>query len=1742
MDVFELRNRLIEAYREYATSFVQIRDQRVKAEVDKALDEGWLWPEPQLGLNPAFEIGATVDELVATGLLHPDNKNIFRANKSAVDHIGSAMSLYRHQVEAIRAAQQQHNYVLTTGTGSGKSLSYIIPAVDHVLRTGSGQGVKALVIYPMNALANSQWEELSKFLHYGPWGGHPPVTFQKYTGQESDEERQAIIKNPPDILLTNYVMLELLLTRYHDRRLVEHFSTLRFVVLDELHTYRGRQGADVAMLLRRLHNRSGADDILSVGTSATMSTEGGYEERRQKVSEVASRLFGATVRPSEVITETLVRQTPEFDGHDPAFIAKLRDRLESPSPTCVVASVADNPESQSAAFVADPLTSWIESTFGLQWQDGRLERAEPLAISGKGGGAERLAQLTGLEVPRCDDAIRQQLMAGYEFQNQAGFPIFAFRLHQFVSRGDTVFATPETTPTRHITLRRDRFAPGGRNRVLLPLAFCRECGQDYYVTQRHDHENGTIFLPRELRDREPSDDVENGFLYISDENVWPDDADEVAERLPEDWFEPGGRRLKPTYRKAVPQPLWILPGGQVSHAQSPNATKAWWLPIPFRFCLSCGVSYTGRLASDFARLGTLGTDGRSTATTIMALSAVRFLRDDSELSDQAKKLLSFTDNRQDASLQAGHFNDFVQITMLRGALWRALMNAGDAGLTHDVLAQHVLEELKLPPEEFLAEPNLRGPALKSATSTLREALEYRIYRDLERGWRLTQPNLEQVGLLKIEYPALDELVVDEELWVSTHPLLAKAPLETRRLVLRVLLDQLRRAVAIRVDALDADHQEGLARRSEQRLSGIWSLESELGSRSRTLQSSQSVVTKPQGQLKTQGERYVHITPRGGFGRYLRRSGLLTDKKLSLDETEVLIEQLFWVLTQYGLVEQTGSAESLQDKSNVPTYQLLADAMVWKAGDGSQVGVDPVRVPNASDADLPPNRFFVKLYQGLGTDLLQVEAREHTAQVSYEEREQREEAFRSGDLPVLFCSPTMELGVDISQLNVVNMRNVPPTPANYAQRSGRAGRSGQPALVFTYCTTGNSHDQHFFRRPELMVAGQVEAPRIELANEDLMRAHLYAIWLAESGLDLGRSLVDILELNEHSEIVALQELVRHHLDDPSTRARALERAQKILGTVQKELEDAPWWSAEWISDTLNQLPERFERALERWKSLYQAALSQARVQYELSISHATSRLEKNKAKRLAGEAGLQLEILRAESDRQGQSDFYSYRYFASEGFLPGYSFPRLPLSAFIWGRTRRSHDDPEFLQRPRFLAISEFGPRSLIYHEGQRYQINRVLLTADDRGDENNQMLTQQAKRCDHCGYFHPITPDSNADVCEQCGQALPMAMPNLFRLRNVTTRRMDRITSDEEERQRKGYEVISGVKFADRGGQSSVLRAVLEVNNQPVFNLAYGDAATIWRLNLGWRNRKREIPAGFMLDVEGGYWESENGAESEETDDEGPMSKRTRRVIPYVEDSRNALLITPVNPLEAEVMASLQSALKAAFQVVFQLEESELATEPLPSRDERKLLLVYESAEGGAGALKQLANSDAGPLWGRVATEALSRLHYNEHGEDITVGKSEPCEAACYDCLLSYQNQLDHSFLDRALVRDLLLDLQNTRVMADSAQQLQLDEATESGLEQEFLNYLRDGGYRLPSRAQVRIEAANTTPDFLYDDELAAIYIDGPYHDFENREARDEQINAALKELGYRVIRFSHRDDWAQRIDIYKSVFGEGNQ
>ena len=176
------------------------------------------------------------------------------------------------------------------------------------------------------------------------------------------------------------------------------------------------------------------------------------------------------------------------------------------------------------------------------------------------------------------------------------------------------------------------------------------------------------------------------------------------------------------------------------------------MPSPFRFCLRCRTSYEQARGSDFAKLAKLSAEGRSSAMSLITASIVRTLRTwEGDLDDKARKLLAFVDNRQDASLQAGHFNDFVQVTQLRGALYRALEKAPD-GLTDEIVAQRVTEELGLGMADFARNPGAKYSQRDEAWRALREVTGYRLYLDLERGWRVTMPNLEQTGLLRIRLP------------------------------------------------------------------------------------------------------------------------------------------------------------------------------------------------------------------------------------------------------------------------------------------------------------------------------------------------------------------------------------------------------------------------------------------------------------------------------------------------------------------------------------------------------------------------------------------------------------------------------------------------------------------------------------------------------------------------------------------------------------------------------------------------------------------------------------------------------------------------------------------------------------------------------------------------------------------------------------------------------------------------------
>jgi ATP-dependent helicase YprA (DUF1998 family) len=303
------------------------------------------------------------------------------------------------------------------------------------------------------------------------------------------------------------MMLELLLTRSEDRELVRAAQGLRYLVFDELHTYRGGQGADIALLIRRCRLAFGGDDMIYVGTSATMASGGSTEDQKGEVTKVAQ---------TQVIGETLERATPEVDLGDRQVIEALR---------ATVAARESPPESYEA-FRVHPLASWIESTFGVRAEEGtgRLVRQEPRRVHGEDSAAEELARVTSTADPApCVDVLRRFLLKGSELRasTSSRFPIFAFRLHQFFTRGDTVWTTIEREVERHLEMSKKGSKPGELHKLLFPVVFCRQCGTAYYRVKEIGDKQSRSLAPREDRREDNDDGSGDAYLYVSQSAPWP---------------------------------------------------------------------------------------------------------------------------------------------------------------------------------------------------------------------------------------------------------------------------------------------------------------------------------------------------------------------------------------------------------------------------------------------------------------------------------------------------------------------------------------------------------------------------------------------------------------------------------------------------------------------------------------------------------------------------------------------------------------------------------------------------------------------------------------------------------------------------------------------------------------------------------------------------------------------------------------------------------------------------------------------------------------------------------------------------------------------------------------------------------------------------------------------------------------------------------------------------------------------
>ena len=1630
MKAFEFDQHLITAYERFSRSFTKIRSTDLRQEIDAQYNAGRFWPEALLSLNPRYRLDKSVDELVASGDLDEATGRVFRFGEVP-------MTFYRHQAEAIAKAKSGRSYVVTTGTGSGKSMCFFVPVVDAIiraLREGKPRKTRAIIIYPMNALANSQLKEIDKFISQSELPEHLRPVIKRYTGQESQEERKKIAANPPDILLTNYMMAELLLTRQDelDAQVIANADDLEFIILDELHTYRGRQGADVAVLVRRLKDRCATHKPpICIGTSATMASEGSDESRAVAVAEVASRLFGVDLGADAVIDEALQRATDDRIG--------LQDAVAELS-AAVPRVWSDKLDDRSLR--VHSLAVWTELALGLD--DGlELKRRKPIPFQ---SAVELLVADSGLNTDLCRNALQHfltQVSLPESDRGGVGDRAFlAFKLHRFISGAGEVFTTLANRP-RSVLFEGQLEDPNKPGNRLYPTRFCRNCGQEYHVVTRLEDEGQLKFLPRSIDDAPlGAEDGSEIAGYLCP--IPKDDPDFIfngdLSSYPESWLEErnGIERLRSYRRTRAPILSYVRPDGR----DGEEGREFYFVPGKFAFCLCC-QDEPNQGMRERSKLAGLSGEGRSSATTLLVSSALEWMNSvDSGVPETKRKLLGFTDNRQDAALQSGHFNDFLFVSLLRGAILRAIFDDGDDGLSEDEFGLKVVKALRFVSGNHAArvhwmlDPSAGAVIREDAQRALAKVLAHRVWTDLRRGWRYTNPSLSVLKLIDVKFVGLDEIAKDRARMMTVLPELGDVSVEKRKELLKRFLGAMLEGLSVNTESLDLTVLDGIAQKSRTLLRSPWAIDSKEKPRGRS-----ALILRAPGKGVI-GLREEQTLLRGGhnsrIARLINRIDVVGTKLSKSDYLEFL-ERLLGLLSEEGLV--------------VPV-EIDTNLLGWRL---SPSAVRLVPGSALSDPTAQGNEYFHNLYLSIASDLSEgqssfwgIEGREHTAQVAQKQREWREWRFRfevddqanlagsehraeikaTGEsdqfLPALFCSPTMELGVDISALNAVYLRNVPPTPANYAQRAGRAGRSGQAAVVVAYCASGSPHDQYFFERRNDMVAGIVRPPALDITNEELVRSHLHAVWLAETKLALSSDIPEILDL--HEKEFPLKTEIATAIAKPTLVSRSLAPMKRVLNTIlaTDDGEHPAWLDDvdEFVLSVAMEAPKSFDRAFDRWRELYKSARSQLSAANERSEITGLSGADRRKIKAAQIQASDQITILEQGKASNG-SDFYSYRYLATEGFLPGYNFPRLPLYAFIPGEDKTG----SFLSRARFLAISEFGPRSLIYHEGRAYRVMKAKLPPEARGGDGSELATKDIYICPECGACH----EKEVERCHGCNAHMAGEIPvkQTLRIDNVEAMPTERITANDEERVRQGFEIQTVFSWPRKDEKIQVKSANFISGDKSFLSLQYANSAEISRLNKGLKRRRDQTVFGFHIDPRTGYWAKSEDEDSE--GDAGPDVIKPVRIVPIVRDHKNALLlrIQDHSAYAPETITTVQHALLRGIEVVYQLEEGEILSEPLPAKENRRAILAYEATEGGAGVLTRLI--DEPHALSQVAKKALELMHFKNIDAAIEVGKAEllneddheSCVRGCYRCLLSYFNQPDHEQIDRAHpeVKQLLIDL-----------------------------------------------------------------------------------------------------------------------
>lgn len=1709
---FDVAAAVLDSYRRYVRSSFPLRDDALDAERERLIDERLLWAEPQVSLGRPGTTGPKLSSL--TDLLDPRTLALPWGFEDLYDHQHRAIQ----RLSALREGGPVNTLVLS-GTGSGKTESFLLPIADACLRDPS-PGIKAVVLYPMNALANDQLNRLDRLL-----GATDGITYGRYTGDapESDAggprtaprptdrpannlwSRQAMRDHPPSILLTNYTQLEYLLLRRRDRELFRH-GPPRYLVVDEIHLFAGVLGAEVACLLRRFRQHTGAapGELCMVGTSATA----GSGEEESRLLAFAERFFGAAFSPDAAIAETEVPTRPAGPTTPPPPSLN-DDDLRAAATSAGLAHLAEATLGLSDLPRDDGLHAALGEVIDSYATIGAVEQAlaRPAPLGAAAGALGALAERAGVAPMDLErEATALVLLGAAAHQHHVGEeePQLRFRprVHQVVRSLAGLWRCLDPG-CGHLLRPGDGHCPSCGARAL-PLASCRTCGEAYWTSPTRGQPVAEMTRLAGIEGRRGEPRV---FLADPERLASVIDTDEEGARV--EWApvtvcptcaaistRPGVLE----HDRACPRPLFpgvgLLASDDAVHCPSCGDLGARNRPIllPLRGSAAASVAVLTQAASDELR----GREG-----------------------DAGGRLLVFADSRQDAAQQAGYADDQGARVAVRQLVVDGL-RAGARSLPDAVgsVQTSVVTEAPTLRRWLIGESDrnfaeIAHPEYQVSgddETAIRRQLEWEIVLDVtERARR--RFSLEQEGLVTVTVDRLRELAAAVARQWPGHPFTSEEHLAT---VIAALVDVLRHTRAV-------DHP--MLRRTPRQLSG--DLRIRIGDRGVT--ATRGFAARSHKVAAAQVDLRAWTSPRNATRATELAGRVLATRAVDANEAvDTLVERLRGVgLLSSSTVE--GRRRDMVDHRRLVLALRGESDRLWRcdrcgavrAALLTTVDGEPL-CTNWRCAGTPtPHEprvardFYRRQYEAEPRRLI---LREHSGQIESEERLALEERFNDRAHPtvdVLACTPTLEVGVSLDDLHAVLLRNLPPTPANYAQRVGRAGRRSKVAVTFAHAGQG-PHDSYFFERPGELIAGLVKAPAISLENEPLLRRHVNSLVLETLGLDLPTRWVPPPEepLDAGSDTIADADGVLLEstlapfaaaLGDPARRA-AIEDA--VRGAFQSPSDPSPPAIAEEVCrHQVEHFLAEMRAALNRWCERYRSLLDEYR---ELRRAPGVpTRADQELERRLL------TELQRLAAPRS--PEFQPLGFLGMVGFLPRYGFTGDSVLLVPPGG-----EDP--IVQSASVAVTEFAPGNVVYARGRKLKVRRLdpaPVAESEGGPDIRENVLRSARRCDACELlsFDPLVKS-----CPGCGADL--VTQDVVVVTGVRGSGKA-ISSDDEYRTRADYDVAHVL------GDESTASQLVSIGGFTIERFAGREVIVA---NRGLMPEGDGRARGFDLCRSCGFTEEAQEIADDDVDDEDARGHFPRcpgrRDATFVQ--RGTWLVARFRgdvlelrlpdaarlPEFAPWRATLAEALLVGIRETMQASQRDLGWFERLNAGTPYSIVIFDTMPGGTGYLPKLLANDAAGLK-VAAAEALARL------------ESCSCADSCHRCLRDFWNQRIHHLLDRFQVLGTLRRLMEVDAVEHDAAE---DDRFESFLEQEFFDRLRAAGMPLPTlqvtrelgrRRITRVDAQWRGPD-------VSVFLDGrAYHALAAEKIADDlERRNRLEVDGVLVIELTYRNVMAHFDDV----------